>query len=457
MSKILSRTLVTAAIAATALTLAGCAPGSANTAAQTTSGTSSKSVNTNPATMGKLTLTVWDQETTPGISNSLNKLNKEFHKKYPNITVNRVTRSGTDLLTTLKLALASKNPPDVTQANEGFADMASYVKAGSLTNLGPYNQAYGWSKRIPSSQLALDSVQADGSKIGTGNLYGVSATGEDVGIFYNKAILKKIGIPVPTTIKQLESELPKVKAASVLPISYGDQNLSPSIHVWGVTVIPALGHKAASNLVFGGSGSWDVPAVTDSAAVLQQWAQDGYLTPGANGINSNSAATSFGKGASAFFLGGNWNQEAVTEGLGDNGAGYLLLPNTEGASLAAMGGLGEGWAIPTKASHKDASAAYIDFVTNAHSAEVYLQNNQLPAVPPADAKATKGTLSGDILTSWAALTKSNGLAPYLDWSTPTMYNTLSNNLQLLIAQKTTPADLAKALEADRNSFYSGNN
>lgn len=405
--------------------------------------------------MGDITLTVWDQETTPGISDSLDQLNKEFHEKYPNITIKRDVMSGTDLRTTLKLQLSSSNPPDVTQANQGFADMGSYVKAGLLTNMAPYNQAYGWSKRIPSSQLALDSMTPDGSKLGQGNLYGVSGTGEVVGIFYNKSILKKLNLPVPTSIEEFESQLPKIKAAGVMPIEYGDQNLSPSIHLWGVTLIPALGHETASALVFGGNASWTNPAVAKSATTLQDWAKNGYLTPGANGITSNSAAIAFGKGGAAYFLAGTWNEDAITQGLGASGAGFLVLPETAGGPLTAMGGLGMAWAIPANAKHKDASAAYINFITDAHSAEVLIQHNQLPAVPPSSFKADPNTLLGNVLDDWAQLTKSNGLAPYIDWSTPTMYNTLSTNLQLLIANKTTVPDFVKAVQADHNKFYGG--
>jgi raffinose/stachyose/melibiose transport system substrate-binding protein len=468
--------------AATVLTVAACAPGPSSSSSSPSSapptGTSSSAagsgngqsssasglstsagtgsgVNTDPATMGTIKLTVWDQETSPGISNSLDELNKQFHAKYPNITINRVVMSGTDLRTTLKLQLSSNNPPDVAQANQGFADMGSYVKAGLLTNLAPYNEAYGWSKRIPSSQLALDSMTPDGSKLGTGNLYGVSGTGEVVGIFYNKSILRKLNLPVPTSIEEFESQLPKIKAAGVLPIEYGDQNLSPSIHLWGVTLIPALGHTTASALVFGGNASWTDPAVAKTATTLQDWSNAGYLSPGANGVSSNSAATAFGKGGAAYFLAGTWNENAITAGLGASGAGFLVLPETAGGPLTAMGGLGMGWAIPTNAKHKDASAAYINFITDANAAQVLIQNNQLPAVPPANFKADPNTLLGNVLADWAKLTAANGLAPYIDWSTPTMYTTLSTNLQLLLANKITVPDFVKAVQADHDKFYSG--
>jgi raffinose/stachyose/melibiose transport system substrate-binding protein len=409
-------------------------------------------VTADPATLGTLTLTVWDQETTPGISDSLDQLNKEFHAKYPNITVNRVVRSGTDLRTTLKLALSGNNPPDVIQANQGFADMAAYVKAGLLVDLGPYEKAYGWDQRIPSSQRALDSVTPDGSKLGAGNLYGLSITGEVVGVFYNKSILKKVGLPVPTSVTELEAQLPKIKAAGVLPISYGDQNKSPGIHLWSITLVPAVGYQAISDLVFGRSGSWTNPAVESSAQTLADWVGKGYLTQGYDGINSNSAAEAFGKGQAAYFLGGVWNQDAIQKGLGE-GAGFTVLPGDKGGPLVAMGGVGMGWAIPSKSSHQKAAAAYIDFISSTHAMDVLQQHNQLPAVPDSSAAATPGTLTGDVLTTWSKLTQANGLVPYIDWSTPTFYNTISDNLQSLMAGRQSAAAFGSALQSDYAGFY----
>jgi raffinose/stachyose/melibiose transport system substrate-binding protein len=444
-----------AAVAATAILLAGCTPGSG----QSSSGSSDKpaKITTDIASLGKLTLTVWDQETTPGISTSLDDLNKQFEAKYPNVHIDRVVRSGSDLRTTLKLALSSSTPPDVIQANQGFADMAAYVKAGLLTDLGPYASRYGWTKRFPSSQRALDSVTPDGSELGSGNLYGVSITGEMVGTFYNKDVLERVGLPVPKSMEELEADLPKIKAKGILPIAFGDQDKSPAVHLLGIALMPQLGQEAASKLIFHQAGSFDSPSVRDAADLLADWAKKGYVTPGFNGVNSNTAATAFGQGKAAFFLGGVWNQDAIQKaGAGDSGAGFTVLPEKAGDPLVAMGGVGMGWAIPARSQKKDAAAAYIDFISSAKGMKTLEKNNQLPAVPSADAAAEKGTLTDDILTTWSQLTQDNGLVAYMDWSTPTFYDTIVSNVQSLMGGHEDTATFTKALQADYAGFDGGN-
>ena len=65
-----------------------------------------------------VTLLVWDQEVHGGQNAAITQLNKAFQKKYPDIKINRVAKSFTDLQATLKLAASGPNPPDVVEANK---------------------------------------------------------------------------------------------------------------------------------------------------------------------------------------------------------------------------------------------------------------------------------------------------------------------------------------------------
>ena len=142
--------LATAAVAAVAaLGLAGCTPGSSAAAPHPTG-----PVQTDMAKLGKITLTEWDNRTVPGETQAQNKVNAEFEAKYPNITIHRVSKSFTDFEATIKLALSSPNPPDVTQINQGYGDVAIFAEAGLLRPLDDYAKAYGWASRYNPALLA---------------------------------------------------------------------------------------------------------------------------------------------------------------------------------------------------------------------------------------------------------------------------------------------------------------
>src|ERR1700712_5186523 len=212
-----------AAVCALALATTACAPGGSTTGGGgASSSTSAAAVSKDVAAAGDVTLTVWDQNTDGGNNTAQAKLNAAFEKKYPNVKITRVSRSFSDLKTTLKLALTSKNPPDVVQANQGYPDMGSFVSGGLLRPEDDYAKLYGWDTYYPKQLLNWNKFSSDGKDWQSGNLYGVSQTGEIVGVYYNRKILKDLNLQVPKTITEFEAMLPTIKAAGTLPIAYGD-------------------------------------------------------------------------------------------------------------------------------------------------------------------------------------------------------------------------------------------
>ncbi len=437
-------------VAATlALVLSACAPGGSTTDdPQPTQ--SANPVSKDVAGAGEVTLTVWDQNTDLGIDNAQVALNQQFTKKYPNVKINRVSRSFSDLKTTLKLALTSKNPPDVVQANQGYPDMGSFVQGNLLRPADDYAKAYGWDTYYPEQLLNLNKFTPDGKDWQSGNLYGVSQTGEIVGVYYNRKILADLKLETPKTIGEFQAMLPTIKAAGVLPIAYGDVEKSPGIHIYGITQAAIAGEQPVNDLVTGRSGAWtDEPSVK-AAQTIQDWAKQGYLTAGANGISRDDALADFAAGKSAFVITGTWELPKVIKGLGANGGFVALAPDGSDTPVTT-GGEGLAWAITSGSKHPDVAAAYIDFITNANAAQVLIDNGNLPAVPPDSWKPAEGTLQGDVASQWKRVS-GGGLVPYLDYATPTFYDTLSASVQQLTAEKLTPQEFADQLQKDYAAF-----
>src|SRR6185436_3775164 len=177
-----------------------------------------------------VTLLVWDQEVRGGQNASMKALNAAFQKKFPDIKIERVAKSFTDLQATLKLAASGPNPPDVIEVNNGYSSMGPLVKAGLLLNLNKHAGQYGWNTRYSSGILKMNKFTSDGNSFGIGNLYGLPMTGEVVGVYYNKANLKKLGLKVPTTFQQFTAAVGKAQAAGQTPIQFGNLDKWPGIH-----------------------------------------------------------------------------------------------------------------------------------------------------------------------------------------------------------------------------------
>ncbi|MDR6971630.1 extracellular solute-binding protein [Leifsonia shinshuensis] len=451
MKKQFTALAVGALAAATAVLLAGCAPGSSPGGSGESKTAASKSVES-----GKYTLTVWDQNNTGDIDTAQKKLNAAFEKKYPNITIKRNSQSFSDLKTTLKLALSGNNPPDVVQANQGYPDMGAFVSGGMLTPLDDYSTLYGWKDYFPSNLLALNTFSSDGKHWQTGNLYGVSNTGEFVGVYYNKKILSSLGVDAPKTLDDLTADMAKAKAAGIQPMAYGDLEKVRGIQLYGVVQAATAGATAVQDLVSAKSGAWTDKANVDAAATIQDWSKKGYLPADANGISQDAAVADFGKGKAAFIIDGTWDMSTIGQALGQTNAGMAALTPAGASAPVTQGGEGLAWAITSKSAHPNAAAAYIDFISGKSSAQTMIDANSLPTVLPADHKAQDGSLQASVYDQYTSLTAGKSIVPYLDYTTPTFYNTLTAAMQDLTAQKSTPQQFTQTLQTDYSGFVSGN-
>lgn len=150
----------------------------------------------------KTTITFWN-----GMSGSQQKalqtLTQEFEKENPNITV-KLENQGQykDLQSKITSTLQSpKNLPTITQAYPGWLYNAS--KNDLLVDLKPYinNSKIGWGSAAKSG---IKPSLMKGAQI-NGTQYGIPFNKSVEVLVYNKTMLDKYGVKVPTTMAQLKS------------------------------------------------------------------------------------------------------------------------------------------------------------------------------------------------------------------------------------------------------------
>ena len=386
----------------------------------------------------------------------MSQLNQEFQAKYPNITIKRVSRSFDDLKTTLRLALSGNQPPDVVEANNGRSDMGAFVKAGQLRPLDAYAKAYGWNARYPESVRQYSSYSPDGKTFGQGSLYGLPQVGEVVGIYYNAKKLAAAGVQPPKTWAEFETALAAVKAKGEVPMMFGNLDKWPAIHVFGTVQGRTTPADQVTQLAFGRKGaSWTTPENTKAAQTLVDWVDKGYFEPGFNGAGYDPAWQAFSKGKGAFLIAGTWLQADLQKAMGAD-VGFMLPPGQSAdAKPVATGGTGLPFSVTSKSAHPDAAAAYINFITDAHAMQVLTKTGNLPVADTA-AQQVAGGLQKDVFTAFGTVVKGDGLLPYLDYATPTMYDTLGAGLQDLLAKKATPQQFVQRVQKDYSDFASTN-
>jgi raffinose/stachyose/melibiose transport system substrate-binding protein len=424
-----------------------------------TPGGTKKTTTTKPADTGitkePVTLTIWDQEVRGGQNDEITQLNKEFQEKYPNVTIKRVAKSFTDLLNTVKLAVAGPNAPDIVEANQGRPIMGELVRAGLLLPLNDYADAYGWNDRYSSALLQLNSFSADGREFGSGNLYGLSQVGEIVGVYYNKEKLTALGLDVPATFDEFVAALDAAKAAGEVPIQFGNLDKWPGIHEFQAIQNDVADKQALRDFVFARTGAaFDTTQNTEAATMAQEWVDKGYFTPGFNGLGYDDAWPQFTDGKGVFLITGTWLSPDLEKAMGQNVGFFLVPPAEASAPPVALGGEGLPFVITAKSKNPDVAAAYLDFITNQHAAEVIVGTGGLPTFSLPNPDVPAGTSLADIFAAWKTLNDSDGIVPYLDYATPTFYDTITAAIQELFAKKATPDQFTEKVETDYSEFVS---
>ncbi len=410
-------------------------------------------VNTGVTETGPVTLTVWDQECC-AVSKVWDQLNAEFEAKYPNVTIERVNRDFGELKTLLKLSMSGPHGPDVVEANQGWPDMGGLVKSGLLLPLDNYAQAYGWNNRVSDNVMAVSRWSPDGKQFGAGNLYGFTTMGEIIGVYYNKQKLEDLGLTVPTTLDEFESDLQVAKDAGEIPIQFGNNDAFAGIHEYAVIQDQLVPKQTLSDLIFGTQGNalrFDTPENIQAAQTLQDWATKGYFTPGFGGAGYQTVVNDFASGNGVFNITGNWI-------VGDIGAdskefGFFLMPPvTAGDPPVSTGGAGFPLSIAAGTEHADTAAAYIDWMTSDHASELLVPTGQLPLSKTETASIEPGTVLADVVDAARQVSEANGVVPYEDWATPTFYDTMTAAIQELMVSRISPEDFAAKVQADYEEF-----
>ncbi len=444
--KATGRVIATATIAAALLAAAGCAPGGsgpATTAAPTT-------VSTDVAKAGDVTLKMSDFW---GGSESewINSMISAFHTKYPNVTIERTQEDWGQLTSTLNLQLAEEDGPDIATANNGWQSLGTLAKGNLVLNLDEYAKAYGWDKVIPSTIARQNQFTTDFKTIGSGSLFATPVARVSlIGIYYNVEKLAKLGVATPTTLAEFEAAAEKAKAAGEIPIAYNSQD-GPTAVLLGLQALFASA-DTINNFTYGDTSVTAAQAgLPEAAERIKKWNDAGWFTPHHEGINYQDAVANFldGKGVFRFEYTGSLGLTEQQQGTFK----YIQLPLVDGSGTVGVGAAPSATVIATKCKHPDVAAAFLDFLMSADAAQASADFGLIPLLHEATIADNMATLKTEAEGA-AAIGASDGFVPYFDWTSPTMLDTLTQQMQLMYGGKSTPADLVAAVDKDRNAFLS---
>ena len=433
--------------------LAACAPGSDSDGGDA-SAPAAEEVETDIASLGEVTLTVWDQEVRGAQNDAIEALIEAFEKEYPNVTVDRVSQSFDDLQQQTGLALSGNDVPDVLQVNNARGDMGTYVADSLLTDLTGYAEAYGWTDRFAPSVLSKMMYSADGVTFGEGSLYGLPQTGEICGIYYSQKKLDDLGLEAPTTWDEVFSLVEAAQEAGEQPIMLGNLDQWPALHVFGPLQAHFVPAEEIVTLGMGNAGAdWTSQENVDALAQLAEWGTSGAMGDSPNGLAYDDAWPLYAEGTGVLLIGGSWLAPDMEAVMGED-LRFMAPPPGADGTVATTGGTGIPFSIPAAAENKDVAAAYIDFLTSDEAMQLIADNGGMPVNRTAELAPDSG-VNKDVYEAFDAVSTDGTLLPYLDYATPSFADTAGATLQEVIGGQTEPEAAAEALQEDYGEFTEG--
>lgn len=443
-----------AVMAATILACAGlaaCAPGGSS--ADTSANNQTQTVVTDPAKIGRTTITVLDSftDSTSPIAKWMETVDAAFMKKYPQITVTRKSQNSNDINSTLRLRLADKSAPDIVPANQGWSGVGALSASGLLLNLDAYATAYHWTDRLPHTIAQQHMASSDGKRIGVGSLFGMPINqGAFIEVFYNRALMTKLGLKPPATLAEFQQQLAAAKSAGIVPIQLGaqDQSATPTL----LALQDALGDIATINGLVYGTGQTPIAqsGMVPAADTFRRWVQQGYVPANYAGATSGDASDKFVNGSGLFYVYYSGFLPFKDQAQADR-FGAFVMPRDDGKPVTATGSSTQNFSVAKNSHSPDAAAAYLDFLSSPAAGQISMDTGIIPILGQWQA-TSRSALLDDGIGILNQINRNDGYVPYFDWSTPTMLDTLNQQLALLLAGKIDGNSYAQAAQANLDAF-----
>jgi N-acetylglucosamine transport system substrate-binding protein len=285
-----------------------------------------------------------------------------YRERYPKA---EIKHSATQKISeTLQPRFVAGDPPDVVN-NSGSSqiDFNGLVSQNALADLGDLLAAP--SLDDPKTTVR-DTLLPGTVEVGSydGRFLSLNYAYTAYGIWYSGKLFADRGWQYPKTWDEMIALCRQIKAAGIAPWTY--QGKHPRYMSWPILAAAAkLGGvdvlRAIDNLE---PGAWKHDAVKAAAEAYYQLAVDGFIQPGAEGMDHIQSQTEWCRGKAAFISCGSWlenEQKAVTPP--DFRMTIAPTPRlTTGDKLpfeALRGTAGEPFVVPAKAKNQRGGLEYL--------------------------------------------------------------------------------------------------
>lgn len=378
----------------------------------------------------------------------------------------------------------SETHPDVTVADEGYADQNAYQqKAYTLAAAGDLPEVYrvkgSWMTEFVENGWATDLTELleanpewygmfkEGSFlpfIRDGRIYAIPDESMVTSVvYYNKDLWQQAGYDeFPTDWDEMVAAAAKFEEMGISMFVMGNKANWPAESCWFSTIAHRLTGLDWTNSIIAKDG---VAKFTDEAFVeaLRRF-QDLALTPGALNADINSLAEDQARevwfsGKAATIVEGTWFIHTVDVTNPDFNIGVTVLPvfkDAVGAYNEVSGGPAWAWTLSEAAFESDEKAeAAIELLKAMTSYEVHKQATEAGCIMSGDVDFDEEVL-GPTMKAFLAMFADKATVPIYDaFFEGSVIETMNTGLQELLIGAKTPEDLAAEIQREQEMVMLG--
>lgn len=302
------------------------------------------------ALANQITLEVWQ------IADMPESVYEDFERANPDIKLQVERMALNDARTVVPVALAGGTGPDVFSYTPGPGFGGALARAGLLLPLDEFFTSFGWEDRF--FEWTYERETYDGVR------YGIGDEPEILGVFYNKAIFRQLGLEVPETFDEFVAAAEALKGNGYIPIAFANQAGWPAYHVFSMFANNIAGIEKLDDVLFG-DGRWDEPEFIEAVRTpFKEFTEAGYFTPGAVGVSYDDGNMLFYSGRAGMHMTGMWLLNAIIENTPNpDDIGFFMFPAMEEGGVALPpAGIGTSYYVSAHTEHPEAAARFLDFI-----------------------------------------------------------------------------------------------
>jgi raffinose/stachyose/melibiose transport system substrate-binding protein len=386
-----------------------------------------------------VTLTLWHNYGTEANATVTNALVKAYTTANPNVTINVVSQPADNYFALLTAAAVAGSGPDIMTMwtglfalqNQTYLEpLNSYIPTGTLQS---FNGIDWCSKGLSVAQGAicvpLDMQHYNG--------------------FYNKKLFAQAGITAfPTNWTEFMAACAKLKAAGILPLTYGTggQALNAAFYpYYDLSYLMMFLSVSDWKGLYSGAIPWTDPRII---AALTTWAtlhSQGYTNKDV--LTNTDSVNQFESGKAAMTLEGSWDFQEFSTKMGSD-VGVFVPPFTDTAVKGVVEFPGDGFGVTNYSTHKADAAAFLAWMATPAAQQIIATGGLIPVV--AGTPATN-TLANSMLDF--AANQGYTRYPMIDnVIQPEVQNVATKLIDAVLNGTTTPDAATKAMAAALNAL-----